>query len=325
MVLRVLSTGDLCALATSGLAHRELSALLSTPAVVVEPDDKTSDAAADRAPLLASLPCVLIGLPGVPGALVDVTATDRTEATMIAERIANWPNAAVTLALLLRGGAARSIDEGLVAESMAYSVLQSGSEFGMWRAARPPRERAPDPEPPVLAQRDGDVLRITLNRPHVHNAFSAGMRDALLDALSIATADPSIERIVLAGNGKSFCSGGDLDEFAGFDDPATAHLARLTASAGHLLAMLAMKMEVRLHGACLGAGIELPALARRVTADADTVIGLPELSLGLVPGAGGTVSLPRRIGRHRTAWLALTGAWIDAATAQDWGLVDELS
>jgi enoyl-CoA hydratase/carnithine racemase len=55
----------------------------------------------------------------------------------------------------------------------------------------------------------------------------------------------------------------------------------------------------------------------------DACFSLPELAMGLVPGAGGTVSLPRRIGRHRTAWLALTGATIDAATALDWGLADE--
>jgi enoyl-CoA hydratase/carnithine racemase len=56
----------------------------------------------------------------------------------------------------------------------------------------------------------------------------------------------------------------------------------------------------------------------------DTVIGLPEVAMGLIPGAGGTVSLPRRIGRHRTAWLALTGRTIDAPTAREWGLVDEI-
>jgi len=61
-----------------------------------------------------------------------------------------------------------------------------------------------------------------------------------------------------------------------------------------------------------------------VMARPDTVIGLPEVSLGLIPGAGGTVSLPRRVGRHRAAWLALTGRTIDAATALAWGLVDEL-
>ena len=79
-----------------------------------------------------------------------------------------------------------------------------------------------------------------------------------------------------------------------------------------------------LHGACFGSGIELPAFAAEVLADPSTAIALPEVSLGLVPGAGGTVSLPRRIGRHRTAWLGLTGAPIDAATALDWGLVDRI-
>ena len=78
------------------------------------------------------------------------------------------------------------------------------------------------------------------------------------------------------------------------------------------------------HGACVGAGIELPAFAGRVVASRDAWFALPEVAMGLVPGAGGTVSLPRRIGAQRTAWLALTGRRIDAETALAWGLVDEL-
>ncbi len=78
------------------------------------------------------------------------------------------------------------------------------------------------------------------------------------------------------------------------------------------------------HGACVGAGVELPAFAARVVAREDATFELPELSMGLVPGAGGTVSLPRRIGRQRTAWLCLTGARIDARAALAWGLVDEV-
>jgi enoyl-CoA hydratase/carnithine racemase len=61
-----------------------------------------------------------------------------------------------------------------------------------------------------------------------------------------------------------------------------------------------------------------------VVAAPDTKIGLPEVGMGLIPGAGGTVSLPRRVGRHRTAWLALTRDTIDAPTALDWGLVDAI-
>jgi enoyl-CoA hydratase/carnithine racemase len=94
---------------------------------------------------------------------------------------------------------------------------------------------------------------------------------------------------------------------------------------GRAIAGLAPRVIVHLHGACAGSGIELPAFAGRVIAAADTQISLPELALGLIPGAGGTVSITKRIGRHRTAWLGLTGAAVDAATAEAWGLVDELA
>ena len=75
----------------------------------------------------------------------------------------------------------------------------------------------------------------------------------------------------------------------------------------------------------MGSGIELAAFAHRVVAHPDTRIALPELGLGLVPGAGGTVSVTRRIGRHRTMLLALSPEPIDATTARSWGLVDEIS
>jgi enoyl-CoA hydratase/carnithine racemase len=74
----------------------------------------------------------------------------------------------------------------------------------------------------------------------------------------------------------------------------------------------------------MGAGIELPAFADTVIAAEDTVIALPEVELGLIPGAGGTVSVTRRIGRHRTALLALSGMHLDPATAHALGLVDRL-
>jgi enoyl-CoA hydratase/carnithine racemase len=167
-------------------------------------------------------------------------------------------------------------------------------------------------------------LRITLNWPRVHNAFSTRMRDELCDALALADADASITRVVIDGAGPSFCSGGYLDDFGSFPDPATAHIVRLTRSAGRLMARLSDRAEVRLHGAAMGAGIELAAFAHHVVADPSTRIALPELAFGLLPGAGGTVSLPRRIGRQRTLYLALTGRFVDAQTALDWGLVDEV-
>ena len=75
----------------------------------------------------------------------------------------------------------------------------------------------------------------------------------------------------------------------------------------------------------MGAGIELPAFAARVTATEDAVMALPELGIGLIPGAGGTVSIPRRIGQHRAAYLALSGCRIDAVRALRWGLIDDIT
>ena len=83
-------------------------------------------------------------------------------------------------------------------------------------------------------------------------------------------------------------------------------------------------MTAEVAGSCRGAGVELAAFCDQVVADRATTFALPELSLGLVPGAGGTVSLPRRIGRARAAWMALTGAVVDADSARSWGLVDRI-
>ena len=243
---------------------------------------------------------------------------------VLVDAVHRTPFAATTFALLLRHGANRSLEAGLIAESTAYSVLQAGPEFAEWRRARPVRVRPTEIGPAVLIDREDDVAVVTLARPHVHNAFSARLRDGLVQALETVLLDPSIHSVEVRGSGPSFCSGGDLDEFGSFPDPTQAHLIRVDRHVGRLVDRLGTRIEFHLHGAAMGAGIELPAFAGRVLADPGTVIALPELSLGLLPGAGGTVSLPRRIGRQRTAWLGLTGQSIDAPTALAWGLIDEM-
>jgi hypothetical protein len=262
-------------------------------------------------------------VPPEVASLADVVVADPGPilATVVAA-----PQASVALALVLRASLSLGVAEGLAAESAAYSMLQAGPEFAAWRSARPPSRSAAGCAtcPAVVAQRIADVLQVSLARPERHNAVNTEMRDGLVEALLVACTDPSIERVVLAGAGPSFCSGGDLDEFGTLLDPATAHLVRLTRSPARWLAELGPRLEVRLHGACIGAGIEMAAFAARVVARPDTAISLPELRLGLIPGAGGTVSLPRRIGRHRTAELALTARPIDAGTALAWGLVDAI-
>ncbi|MHC1407375.1 enoyl-CoA hydratase/isomerase family protein, partial [Mycobacterium avium] len=180
----------------------------------------------------------------------------------------------------------------------------------------------------VLARRDGDVLRIAFNRPQRHNAFSTDARAALLEALAVAQLDPSVTGIVLSGNGPSFCSGGDLAEFGTFADPASAHLARTRHSPALVLDALTARFgracRAEVHGRVLGSGLEMSAFCGWVSARDDAVFGLPELALGLIPGAGGTVSITRRIGRWRTAYLVLSGRTVGAATALSWGLVDEV-
>ncbi len=245
------------------------------------------------------------------------------ELDAIAATVAQHPIASGALVRLLRGAARRSVEEGLVAESLTYSALQAGPEFAAWLATRTRKERGPE-GPPIRLERDGSTLRITLTRPHVRNALDTAMRDALAEAFELVAADAAITEVHLAGEGASYSSGGDLDEFGTFPDPETAHEIRLERSLGRAVHEVRDRVVAHLHGACSGSGIELPAFAGRVVADAGTTLALPELALGLVPGAGGTVSLPRRIGRWRTALLGLTGQPVDAPSALEWGLVDEL-
>jgi len=283
---------------------------------------------------LPALPCVTIAIEGDaieesmrPLALAcDVVLRDPAELDPLLEGFSKSPIAALAFVQLLRSSPCESTYAGLVAESFVYSTLQSGREFLDWLAARPERHptRPTDEGPACRLEREAGRLEITLARPTRHNAFSREMRDAFVEALQLALADPSIEEIVLRGDGDSFCSGGDLAEFGSHPDPATAHAIRTTRSPAQLIARLSGRIRVEVHGACLGAGIELPAFADHVVATEDAFFQLPEVALGLIPGAGGTVSLPRRIGRQRTAWLGLSGSRIDAQTALAWGLVDEV-
>ncbi|MGV0810864.1 enoyl-CoA hydratase/isomerase family protein [Mycolicibacterium boenickei] len=239
-----------------------------------------------------------------------------------------WPQAAAVCDDVLRSfdpsGPTRA---GLITESLAYSTLQSGPEFARWLAERG-SATAPQLPEPVQAHRDGNTLHVRFNRPQRHNAFSTDARGALLEALEVARLDPSVDEVVLGGNGRSFCSGGDLAEFGTFDDPASAHLARTRHSPALLLDEITERLgrhcRAEVHGQVLGSGLEMACYCGWVSCHPDAVIGLPELALGLIPGAGGTVSITRRIGRWRTAYLVLSGRTIDAATALAWGLVDEV-
>nr|WP_244969749.1 enoyl-CoA hydratase/isomerase family protein [Nocardia cerradoensis] len=234
------------------------------------------------------------------------------------------PTAAVVLAQVLRM-TGLGVADGLNVESYAYSTLLGGDEFAAWLTRRGHRPAPPSATvDPVLVQRERNELRVTLNRPERRNAFGREVRDALVNALRLVAVDESIDHVVLDGAGPSFCAGGDLDEFGTTPSPVLAHFVRTAAGAGRLLHSISARLEARLHGQCVGAGIELPAFAGRVVAAPGTGFRLPEVAMGLIPGAGGTVSIPRRIGRWRTLKLALSGESIAAETALAWGLIDAI-
>jgi len=313
---------------------------LPEPLLVVDLGASPAELAALDA-AVGGLPCVLVGVADQPdrpplgfdvllcaasdppAPWVGAPDLDRALAA-IAAVVARSPLASVALVQLLRLGGTLPIDDAVVAESFVYSTLQAGPEFGAWLASRHASSHRDQPEEVVRLARHGPVLDIELHRPSVRNALDAAMRDALVTAFRLVQADPTIELARLHGSGPDFCSGGDLSEFGTAPDPATAHAVRVSRSVGLALARCADRVEVEVHGACIGAGIEIPAFARRIVATADAAFALPEVGFGLVPGAGGTASLPRRIGRHRTAFLALSGTTISATTAKTWGLVDEL-
>jgi len=315
-------------------ALEAFSCLTGEPVLVVDFDVDDSALTCDcvsAREVLPQLPCPSIALrrntaKPAPELLsfFDIVLGPGDELEPILESVRTHPLASMTAVQLLRHSEALSVHEGLIAESLVYSTLQSGPEFQSWLAGHEAKHRKPNLEPAVTSAREGDRIELVFNRPEKRNAFSAEMRDAFAEGLQVALSDPSVAEVVVRGRGSSFCSGGDLDEFGSLPDPATAHAIRSTRNVGRMISACRERVRFEVQGACVGAGMELPAFSGHVRAAEDTFFQLPEVALGLVPGAGGTVSIPRRIGRERTAYLSLSRSRIDAETALGWGLIDEI-
>lgn len=246
-------------------------------------------------------------------------------ADVLAASVRQWPLASSILCQTLRINEQLGLEQGILVESLAYSTLLRGREFAQWKRARPFPTVLPSPATPILVERDGDHVTLTLNDPATGNAITTAMRDALYEALVNIADDPTSPEVTLCGTGKCFSTGGALVEFGTAPDAATAHAARTLHSCTRLLASLEDRVTVHLHGACIGSGMEIPAAASHRIAHIDSWFQLPELRMGLIPGAGGTVSIARAIGRHRCAWMLLSGRRISAATARHWGLVHKIA
>src|SRR5580704_17969054 len=167
----------------------------------------------------------------------------------------------------------------------------------------------------VSLRNEGDVAVITIDNPPV-NALSHAMRSALVEALSQARADAGVKAIVIVCAGRTFIAGADIAEFGKpVRAPTTLDvIAAIEASEKPVVAAL--------HGTPLGGGLEVALACHYRVAAPGTRPGLPEIKLGLMPGAGGTQRLPRLIGMDKVMGMILSGDQISATEAREAGLVD---
>src|SRR2546423_582473 len=170
---------------------------------------------------------------------------------------------------------------------------------------------------------EGGVARIFLNRPEKVNALHSALLDSLLEAIRKTGADEKVRIVVLGGHGKAFCGGADVNELSRLDaSNAGAFVGRIHAVCA-ALRRLPVPVLARLHGAVIGAGLEIAASCDLRIAAEGTRFSMPEVRLG-IPSVVEAALLPRLMGSGRAAWLVLTGEAIDARRAFEWGPIEEI-
>ena len=168
------------------------------------------------------------------------------------------------------------------------------------------------------------VGRISLNRPRVLNAYNIEMRDDLYQVLGAVRDDPEVRVAILRGEGRAFCAGADLTEFGTAPSLAVARQVRWERDVWGSFLSVTKPLVAAIHGYCLGSGVEIALLCDIRIASIDAVFGLPEVSLGMIPAAGGTQTLPRTLGIARALELLLTRRRIGAAEALGMGMVTRM-
>jgi enoyl-CoA hydratase len=180
----------------------------------------------------------------------------------------------------------------------------------------------------ISAERDGAVAVVTIDHPPV-NALSAPLLEELEAEIDRLDADDDVRAIVLVGAGeRAFVAGADISEFPSLREAAAEAQehgsARGIQKLGHRMDAARTPFIAAIHAFCLGGGLELAMCCDIRIASEDAQLGQPEIKLGLIPGGGGTQRLPRLVGIGRAQYLNMTGDFIDAATAYDWGLVEKV-
>ncbi|HEY4737733.1 MAG TPA: 3-hydroxyacyl-CoA dehydrogenase NAD-binding domain-containing protein [Xanthobacteraceae bacterium] len=165
--------------------------------------------------------------------------------------------------------------------------------------------------------RAGEIAVVTINSPPV-NALSADVRNGLRDGVATAAADPGVKAIVVICAGRTFIAGADIAEFG--KPPRGATLPELQG----VLEGGPKPIIAAIHGTSLGGGFEMALMCHYRVAVPSAKFGLPEIKLGLIPGAGGTQRLPRLTGVEKALDIILSGAPFSAQEALQWGVVDAL-
>lgn len=177
------------------------------------------------------------------------------------------------------------------------------------------------PDPVLFEVDDRGVATITLNRPQQLNALNIECRDLLWTYLAACRDLPDVRLVLFRGAGASFCAGADISEFGTAPSIMDSRRARHERDVWALLLSLPCITMARMHGYCYGAGLELPLCCDyRIAAD-DARFALPEVTLGYIPSACGTQTLPRIVPPGVAAHMILSGEPIDAAAALRWGLI----
>jgi enoyl-CoA hydratase len=175
----------------------------------------------------------------------------------------------------------------------------------------------------VEIQQESGVARIFLNRPEKSNALNSAFLTEILSSVEALKDDPALRVVVLAGRGKAFCGGADVTELASLDASNGGAFVERIHKVCAALRALPVPVVAKLHGAVIGAGLEIAAACDLRVAAPGTKFAMPEVRLG-IPSVVEAALLPRLMGAGRAAWLVLTGEFIDAARACDWGLVEEI-
>lgn len=179
----------------------------------------------------------------------------------------------------------------------------------------------------IAVRKDAEtyVAELVLDRPKAMNAVSSELAARLAEACTALAADRDVRVTVLtSSNERAFCVGADLKERNSFSD-AELGRQRPTARAAYTGVLeLPMPTIAAVHGFALGGGFELALSCDLIVADSSAVVGLPEVSVGVIPGGGGTQLLPRRVGAARAAELIFSARRVEAAEARELGLVDQL-